>query len=203
MARTNPIDAAGDEERSSRRRTLSRESWIAAALKVLEKRGIGAVKIDQLARQLDVTRGSFYFHFSGLKDLQEALVDEWRDRNCRPFQSLAEQPQPDGLAFFDTIVGTWVSEDPFRPLLDLAIRDWSRSSRKLANEVAAIDDLRISLLKAAFQSIGYADDESLVRARITYFHQIGYYALSFKESAADRKRYQPIYGKVLIGPRAG
>jgi len=48
--------------------------------------------------------------------------------------------------------------------------------------------------------MGYSDDESIVRARITYLHQIGYYAVSFKESVADRKRYQPIYGRVLEGP---
>ena len=95
----------------------------------------------------------------------------------------------------------WVDEAPFRPLLDLAVRDWSRTARKLAGEVAAIDDLRIALLCRAFRAMGYGDDESLVRARITYFHQIGYYALSFKETAADRKRYQPIYGAVLLGPR--
>ncbi|MBN9275118.1 MAG: helix-turn-helix transcriptional regulator, partial [Mesorhizobium sp.] len=52
------------------RRTLSREAWIAAARKVLEKRGIGEVKIDHLALQLKVTRGSFYCHFTSLADLR-------------------------------------------------------------------------------------------------------------------------------------
>jgi len=184
-----------------RRQTLTRESWIAAALKVLEQRGIAAVKIDRLATAFKVTRGSFYFHFSGIKDLHDALLEEWRARNCRPFEALAGTEATDGLTFFDQVVRIWVDEAPFRPLLDLAVRDWSRTARKLAGEVAAIDDLRISLLCRAFRAMGYGDDESLVRARITYFHQIGYYALSFKETAADRKRYQPIYGEVLLGPR--
>ena len=61
---------------------LSRESWIAAALSVLEKRGIAAVKIDALAKRFRVTRGSFYFHFSGLDDLREALLETWRSCNC-------------------------------------------------------------------------------------------------------------------------
>ena len=39
-----------------------------------------------------------------------------------------------------------------------------------------------------------------MRARITYFHQIGYYTLSFKEDPAERKRYQPLFGDVLLGP---
>jgi AcrR family transcriptional regulator len=185
----------------SRRKTLSREAWIAAALKVLERGGIADVKIDVLAKRLKVTRGSFYFHFSGLKDLQEGLLEDWRTRNCRPFQALSHAQHADGLAAFDSIVNIWVDEDPFRPLLDMAVRDWSRTSRKLSDEMESIDNLRISLLARAFRAMEYTDDESVVRARITYFHQIGYYALSFKEPATERKRYQPLYGDILLGPR--
>lgn len=203
MNSVSPIVAAKAVKKAGpARRTLSREAWVAAALKVLEKRGIAHVKIDPLARQLRVTRGSFYFHFSGIKDLQQALLDEWRTRNCRPFEALGAQPREDGLAFFDAIVRVWVDENPFRPLLDLAVRDWSRATPRLADEVAAADSMRIELLNLAFLAIGYDADESLVRARITYFHQIGYYALSFKEAPADRRRYQPIYGRVLLGPVA-
>ncbi|MCX5495550.1 TetR/AcrR family transcriptional regulator [Kaistia dalseonensis] len=196
------ISSASETEATPepKRKTLSRESWIAAALKALEKRGIADVKIDLLAKQFKVTRGSFYFHFTGIKDLHEALLEEWRARNCRPFEALDRIEEQDGLAFFTRIVKIWVDEAPYRPLLDLAVRDWSRTARKLADEMAAIDNLRISLLTRAFRAMNYPDDESLVRARITYFHQIGYYTLSFKEAAADRKRYQPLYGKVLLGP---
>jgi len=100
------------------------------------------------------------------------------------------------------VAGIWVKEDPFSPKLDLAIRDWGRSNPALSREVAAIDDLRIDLLTRAFLAMGYAQDESTVRARITYFHQIGYYTLSFKEKLSDRLRLQPLYGQVLVGPRA-
>jgi len=185
---------------TSPRKTLSREAWLAAALRVLEKRGISAVKIDALARQFKVTRGSFYFHFAGLKDMQEGLLEIWRSRNTLPFEQLAARTDLAAVALFDAVVHVWVDEDPFSPLLDLAIRDWSRTARRLAEEVAAMDELRISLLMRSFREMGYGADESLVRARITYFHQIGYYALSFKESAADRQRYQPLYGTVLLGP---
>jgi AcrR family transcriptional regulator len=182
------------------RQTLSREAWIAAARKVLEKRGIAEVKIDWLARQLKVTRGSFYFHFSSLEDLHNGLLEQWRQNNCRPFQDMRDAADIDGLKFFTAIVHVWVDEDPFSPLLDLAMRDWSRTSKKLAREVAEMDTLRISLLTSAFRALGYAEDECVVRARVTYFHQIGYYTLSFKEDATQRRRYQPLYGKVLLGP---
>jgi AcrR family transcriptional regulator len=182
------------------RKTLTREAWIVAARKVLETRGIAEVKIDRLARQFKVTRGSFYFHFASLKDLHNGLLEEWRRSNCAPFQAMVDTEIVDGVQFFSDIVHVWVDEKPFSPQLDLAVRDWSRTSKDLTREVMAIDDLRITLLIRSFQAMGYSDDESLVRARITYFHQIGQYALSFKEDPEVRKRYQPLFGDVLLGP---
>lgn len=183
-----------------RRQTLTRDAWIAAARKVLEKGGIAEVKIDRLARQLKVTRGSFYFHFSSLKDLHGALLDEWRQRNCAPFERLRESEITDGFEFFSSVVHVWVDEDPFNPRLDLSIRDWARTSRRLAKEVGDMDDLRLELLRRSFEAMGYDGDESLVRARITYFHQIGQYAIAFKEDPMRRRSLQPLFGQVLVGP---
>jgi AcrR family transcriptional regulator len=183
-----------------RRQTLTREAWIAAARKVLEKGGISEVKIDRLARRLEVTRGSFYFHFSSLKDLHHALLDEWRQKNCEPFQRLRETIVTNGFEFFSSVVHIWVDENPFNPRLDLSIRDWARTSRSLRKEVGDMDELRMHLLKQSFEAMGYGDDESLVRARITYFHQIGQYAISFKEDPNRRRSLQPLFGQVLVGP---
>ena len=184
------------------RTTLTRDAWISAATKVLERRGIGAVKIDSLSRQLKVTRGSFYFHFSGIKDLHTALLAGWRSRNCQPFVELAANAELSAVELFSAVVHTWVDENPFSPALDLAVRDWSRTSRSLEAEMLKIDELRISLLHRSFREMGYSDDESTVRARLTYFHQIGYYAISYKEKAAARMRLQPLFGHVLLGPLA-
>lgn len=189
-------------ERSARpeaRKTLSREAWIAAAIAALEKKGIANVKIDHLSKQLKVTRGSFYFHFKNLKDLLDSLLEEWRQRNCRPFEALIDQQIIDGPAFFDAVTGVWIREDPFSPRLDLAIRDWARGSAVIARKVQAQDDFRMALLVQAFAAMGYDQDESLIRARITYFQQIGYYATHFKEPPADRKRFRSLYTKILIG----
>lgn len=182
------------------RKTLSREAWINAATATLERRGIANVKIDHLSRQLKVTRGSFYFHFRDLKDLLSSLLEEWRVRNCRPFRSMADVDPEGGRSYFDAVTGVWVSEDPFSPRLDLAIRDWSRSSPAIAREVRQQDDFRMDLLVKAFAAMGYDRDESVIRARITYFQQIGYYATRFQEPPAERKRYRPLYSRILIGP---
>jgi hypothetical protein len=49
--------------------------------------------------------------------------------------------------------------------------------------------------------MGLGPDESLVRARVVYFHQIGYYALAIDESIEERVRLAPFYNEVLTGQR--
>ncbi|MDH6232300.1 AcrR family transcriptional regulator [Mesorhizobium soli] len=198
-ASANPKPARRRAAKVEARKTLSREDWIAAATATLERKGIANVKIDRLSKQLKVTRGSFYFHFTNLKDLLNSLREEWRLRNCKPFQDLRDTDVTDGPAFFDAVTGVWIREDPFSPRLDLAIRDWARSSNRIAREVTEQDDFRMSLLIRAFEAMNYDPDESLIRARVTYFQQIGYYATYFKEPPAERKRFRPLYTKILAG----
>jgi AcrR family transcriptional regulator len=181
------------------RRTLSREDWIRTALKVLEKGGVASVKVDRLATALKVTRGSFYFHFNGRKDLLAALLEEWRRRNCGPFQALEGRNDLAGTALFRAFRNVWVSEDPFSPALDMAVRDWGRSSREVAQAVQGADEFRMGLLRRAFDQMGYAEDEAVVRTRVSYFHQIGYYAIAFREPRPSRLHYLPIYDDVLTG----
>jgi AcrR family transcriptional regulator len=186
-------------EAGNGRRTLSREDWIRAALKVLEKGGVASVKVDRLATTLRVTRGSFYFHFKGRKDLLAALLDEWRRRNCAPFEALEGRADLEGTAFFRAFRNVWVDEDPFSPALDMAVRDWGRASKEVARAVQSADQYRMGLLRRAFGQMGYGPDEIEIRSRIAYFHQIGYYAMAFREPRPERLRYLPIYDDVLTG----
>jgi hypothetical protein len=47
--------------------------------------------------------------------------------------------------------------------------------------------------------MGRTKADSLIRAKILYFHQLGYYLTGIKESDAVRKRVAPRYLEVLSG----
>ena len=51
----------------------SEEKWIIAGLHALSSEGIGAVKVEALARQLGLTKGSFYHHFKNRGALLERM----------------------------------------------------------------------------------------------------------------------------------
>ncbi len=97
------------------------------------------------------------------------------------------------------LVHVWLDEVGYSPAWDAAVRDWARTSRPVATLVHQVDEQRVRLLQRLFRRFGYAAPEAFIRARITYFHQVGYYALHIAESRARRRRLLPLYLKVLTG----
>ena len=59
------------------RQTLTPERWVDAATEQLMDHGIDQVRVDVLARKLEVTRGSFYWHFADREDLLRAVLRAW------------------------------------------------------------------------------------------------------------------------------
>lgn len=182
--------------------TISRERWLKVARSVLVREGISGVKVNRLAKKLGVTRGGFYWRFKNLADLQDALVEDWRATNTAPFLAVlkgSETPPHKLRAAFRL----WLDEKDFDPSYDAAVRAWARVSRRVASAVHEIDDQRIDALKDLFKDAGYGEDEAFIRARITYFHQVGYYAMGVRESTKRRYELIELYYRVLSGFKNG
>lgn len=184
------------------RTQLSRQDWIEAARKVLITSGIDDVKVDRLARKMKVTRGSFYWHFKDRKDLLDALLARWERQNLDEIALVRERIGTDSPDAFLEVVRIWLTEDPAYPTFDMAIRFWARKAPIVAKLVRRIDQAWISLLADILSYDGGDPLESEARARIVYFHQIGYYALAMEETIEDRLKLAPHYARVLIGDRA-
>jgi AcrR family transcriptional regulator len=183
--------------------TRDREDWIHAALAALIKGGVTDIKIGKLARGLRVSRASFYWHFSSRAELLNELVKRWEGTNSRAFERVMEAPpSADAMADYQTIVDAWVHERDYSSAFDSAMREWARASKAVALAVRRVDDRRIASLHGLFGRLGFTDPEALVRARICYFHQVGYYALDFDEPSAQRLALEPFYTQVFTGRSA-
>jgi AcrR family transcriptional regulator len=197
--------AAADSARPARRprqrdpRALSRQDWIDAARRMLIAKGVERVRVDGLARALEITRGSFYWHFAGRKALLDAVLQDWRVRNTDPFLAVAADDRRSAAERFRALVDIWLDETDYDPAYDAAIRDWARTSAGVAQLVRRVDRQRIDMLAKICRDHGHEPLQAEIRARITYFHQVGYYALGLKESGKTRRRLAPIYTRVLLG----
>lgn len=176
------------------------ETWVDTARCVLIEKGIAEVKVDRLARRLGVTRGGFYNSFRDREELLVQLLELW-EATCKFLP-----PDPPGRTFAEA--GAWVEftvdrlieEDGYDHHFDMAVREWARSDQRAASAVERVDRQRISVIKTAFNRLGYDKKEALIRARVFYFHQIGFYAIGVSETLSQRRRKARLYVDILAGP---
>jgi AcrR family transcriptional regulator len=184
---------------------LTREDWVSAALEVLIRDGVERVKVLPLAHRLQVTRGSFYWHFKDRTELLDTLLDRWTRKNT---QGLVAQARKGGKAIIPAVLNVfelWLGAARFDPKLDFAIREWGRRSARVRAIVEAADEERVAALTRMFRRAGYRGSDAFIRARVLYAMQIGYFALEVREPLEQRLRYVAAYLRSFTGvepPRA-
>ena len=95
----------------------SRAALIDAALKTILERGIDAVRIDDIAKEVGVTKGSLYWHFEDRKALiKEALAEQVRRMSAETVDALS-----------DAIVGTETKNDYLARIVPFIIDPFDKS----------------------------------------------------------------------------
>jgi len=182
----------------SERSQLQRFDWLQKALGIFVEEGIDAIRITRLANDLGVTRGSFYWHFQNRDDLIESLVSYWKDKNTAAITDSMAQASSlaDGIfRFFETCIDTAL----FDPRLDLALREWARRSPAIHALVDDEDAARLEALRQFYRRFDYPMPQALIRARVLYYSQIGFYALGTSESLHTRLEYTEAYFEAFTG----
>ncbi len=159
---------------------LSRELWLAAGFKALTEQGPVALKAEPLARRLNTTKGSFYWHFQDVPAFQNAMLELWEER-----------------AFSEIVAALEVEDNPVKRLRRLsdiaaqsapeefggagaepAIRAWARENDAVAKAMDRIDAKRMEYLNTLLAEIGLTNSEL---SRIIYGALLGMQELSTRD----------------------
>ncbi|WP_413207803.1 TetR/AcrR family transcriptional regulator [Rhodospirillum sp. A1_3_36] len=177
----------------------SRDLWLDAAYEVLLEAGVGSVKIQVLAKTLNLSRTSFYWFFKDREDLLEALVARWRDKNTGNLigqsEAYAETVTEAMLNVFDCWLDSSLFDSPF----EFAIRSWALQSSDIQDEVRKADTQRLEALSRMFLRFGWSQEHADVRARTIYLTQIGYISMQTQEDKAVRMDRIPNYVEIFTG----
>lgn len=180
-------------------RPLGREIWLDTARVALIEEGTAGVEINKLAKRLGSSRGGFYWFFRDRAHLLDELLGYWVRTSTVLFERVLKNHGHNGLEEYLALTNLWIDEKEYDPKWDGAVRDWARTSDAVRKVVQSVDQKRIAVLEQIFNDMGYTGTEAHIRARITYYHQVGYYALGVQESQKDRRALLPYYQKVLTG----
>lgn len=162
------------KNKDSNRQSLSAEDWARAALDAMAAKGLDAVAVEPLARQLGVTKGSFYWHFPNREALLAAALERW------------EQDETEAvLARVDAVA------EPYARIVALF---------KQANSSYRSGRLYLALAAAADHPAVHAIVERVSQRRLSYLFDC-YRALGMDKREADhwsRFAYATFVGNLQI-----
>lgn len=177
----------------------SEDLWLDAAYDMLVEAGVEAVKVMPLAKALNISRTSFYWHFQDRDALLDALIRRWRDKNTGNLvartEGYAETITEAVLNLFDC----WLDPDLFDTRMDFAIRSWAQQSPELKRTLERTDRERIAAIRTMFSRFGYDNEQADIRAHTVYYTQIGYISMMLDEPIAGRLKRMPAYVESFTG----
>jgi len=152
-------------------RPLTADDWIQAGFAVLADGGPEALRIGRLCEKLDVTKGSFYWHFTDIGEYRSALAGAWgslHDQRRRRFEAIRDcDPRKRLAAMMQTLV--W----PDHWALERAMRIWALTDEKVLASVQR-SDLRVQCaVRQALVDCGFEDDEAELRSAVLFATGIG------------------------------
>ncbi len=187
------------------RPTLTPDSWIEAATAVLVDQGIDHVRVDQLAGQLGVTRGSFYWHFRDREDLLRRVLQAWAERSTARLTRRLESARDDPREQLRDVISL-----PFRgraaakaARIELAIRAWARRDDMARQAVDEADASRIAYHAEVFGALGFAAAEARMRAFVLYSYEVAESLLHRQGTAAERQARRLFVERLMQQPLAG
>lgn len=148
---------------------LTRKDWLDHALQTLKSQGFAALKAQPLAKSLNVTRGSFYHHFSSLEDFHRAVIAHWAETTSGPVIDEAQRSADPAMAL-DRLLHTTLRSGAD---LERAVRSWSTVDTRVAAAVAAVDATRIAAAEAVLTAAGLPAPDANARAKLLYWAAIG------------------------------
>lgn len=205
MTSVSPRSSAPRKRRAEAdtvRAPLTPESWIEAATRVLVDQGIDHVRVDVLAGQLGVTRGSFYWHFRDREDLLRRVLQAWRESATEQLTRRLESASNDAREQLRDVISL-----PFRgraaaraARIELAIRAWARRDEMARQAVDEADASRIGYHAQVFSALGFPINEARVRAFLLYSYEVAESLLHRQGTPAQRQERSAFVERLMLQP---
>lgn len=175
---------------------VTREEWLAKGLELFATSGADGLRVEKLAKALDIAKSGFYCHFEGKDDLLNQILDHWARTYTEVItgdrELLSLPPRDRLLLAMQRVFEHNLAE------FDSAIDIWSRDDARVARKRKQVMDVRLQFFRDAFQELGFRGDELEMRTRVSAVFQMGERQILGSDKRASEK-YRNARLQMLIG----
>jgi AcrR family transcriptional regulator len=145
-----------------------RRAWIDEGLRALAAGGPDAVRVENLAKTLGVTKGGFYGYFPDRGALLDEMLDTFEREGVDAIIDIVEAAGGNARERLTTLFSL-ASSDAIADLisLELAVREWARRDAAAAEHLRRIDNRRMEYMRSLFAQFCPDPDEVELRCTLT------------------------------------
>lgn len=151
---------------------LSLDDWTSRALDLLISEGVGALKVARLCRELGVTKGSFYWHFTDLEALKKAVADRWCDQTRATLDQTSAMADVPPLERIRMMAAGLLEDRSWS--VERTLREWARTDPQVAETIADSERHVFALVEDALHELGHSDRDARLRAGLLVYAGIGF-----------------------------
>ena len=164
-------------------RRFDREAWLRTALEVLARQGQAKLRVDALAGQLGVTKGSFYHHFENREDFVQSLLAYWSsaftDKVIAEVSARERSPEERLLYVMRMIEREGLDR------YDISFRSWAAQDPSVAKGVRKVDLERYRFIRSLFAEMGFEGNDLETRVELWLVFQSAQRTVYVPKSSRD------------------
>ncbi len=179
---------------------LNRTDWIVAAFRALTEGGQQAIQVEPIARDLKVSKGSFYWHFKDVADLRAAMIVHWEQQATQAVIETVDQSAstaPDRLRKLFELVMAGHDEPYGGPRAEAAIRDWARHDVLVHTVLQKVDRQRIGYVQQLLDAVGQPRNLARRNARLLYAALLGLQQLAEPDASSPLAELPDLLAMIL------
>lgn len=175
---------------------LGRDDWLRQALQILEEDGVHGIRVERVARDLGVTKGSFYWHFRDHDDLLQSVLDYWSAEFTGRVTDNPEYQNADPSRALANVIE--VVQENGLDRYELAMRAWAETDTRVAKVVKDVYARRAEFVKTFFRRRGFSELQSEARMRLFLCYLSWEPSLLFDEDKERRHELRRLYHEILM-----
>lgn len=171
---------------------LTVDDWVQAGFALLSEGGPNALRIGRLCERLEVTKGSFYWHFTDMCAYRTALSAAWADLHDERRQRFEFLRASGGRERLEEMIQALIRPDHWA--LERAMRIWAMTDESIQQSVRLSDERVLSEVRQAFLDCGFDDEEAALRSSVLFATGVG---LLHEAPVTTHEPPAPLRGNVL------
>lgn len=182
--------------KKNKKKRVSKDQWLTIALDTLESKGVEALKIERLAKQLGISRSGFYWHFKNRQDLLKHLLDYWEHEYTGV---VTDNPDMKKLDADRRLLATMKMISDYKlAKYDLAMNAWAKIDPLAHEVVKKVVKMRLDYTREIFTELGFGGDELEMRTRLFVCYHSWEGTMFSDLSSQKQLQLQKLRYKILI-----